>query len=438
MYHNIKFRQGKIIALVDCNNFFASCESIFNPSLVGRPLVILSSNDGCAIARSNEAKELGIAMGAPLHTFKHLLITHNVQVLSSNFDLYADMSKRLFQVLQTFTPDIEIYSVDEAFLDLTPLGCDDYETLAGMMHHRVQQWLGIPITIGIAPTKTLAKIAAHYAKKQRQPFLLLNDRDLADVHMKKTPVVDVWGVGKALHQKLKIRGIYTAYDLKMCDPRWARQSMTVTGEKLVRELQGIACYPLHQHIDNPNSMQVTRSFGQTLLNLEDLEEAASTHASTMAQKLRAKNKLTSIIHVFCQTSRFHRDRYFQGIGMASFDSPTNDTAILIKGALHALRQAFKSGYAYKKVGIVAPCLHDVSAMVQTKLFTPTNDLSSGVQPPSQQNTTIGPALDLLNKKFGRQTVFFASNGINPKHQSRQQHKSPKYTTCFHDIPKVKA
>lgn len=423
-------------ALVDGNNFFVSCERVFNPALHNKPVIVLSNNDGCAIARSEEAKALGIPMGAPFHTFSHLIKPHDIKIFSSNFELYGDLSNRMIHILQTFTPHLEVYSIDEAFLNLATLPCafsdGALQLFAQSLYHTILKQIGIPITIGIGPTKTLAKVANRMAKKQKHPFHLLTTPEDIQKALKATDIDDVWGVGHNLSKKLRQNGLHTADDLARQDPRWARKTMTVVGERLVRELQGFSCLPLNLLVADPQHIQITRSFGLRLTDLSDIEEAISCHATRLGEKLRQQQFVTSCISVFCRTNPFSKTPFYKGIGTVGFDPPTNDTVRLIKAAQKALRQAFKEGFIYHKAGLYAHHLIPKTAEKQKVL------LNAPLSKNTQEHPTLCEAMDALNGRFGKGTTFWASSGINPRHLMKQNHRSPRYTTRWDELKWVKA
>ena len=426
-------KRPSLFAIIDGNNFYASCERVFNPSLNHKPIVVLSSNDGCAIARSNEAKALGIAMGAPFHTFSHLIKPYDIQVFSSNFELYGDLSNRMMTILKTFTPDVEVYSIDEAFLDLSHLPLDKYDDLAQSMYETVLNYIGIPITIGIAPTKTLAKVANRVAKKQRKTHMIIQTQEEINTALLATPVTDIWGVGRALTTRLKRLGIFTALDLAQKDPRWARTFMTVTGERLVRELQGMSCIPLTSEEPDRQNIQVTRTFGMRLHKFENIAEAISAHATSLGEKLRKRQLVTPLISVFCRTSPFSSHPFFKGIGVTGFDMPTNDTPTLIRGAMQALKQAYISGHEYQAAGVHAFELIKEGAARQKQVLIDQSSTTIVQSNASEGSHHLQSAIDLINKRHGRNTVFWASNGIKPRHVVKQNQRSSRYTTRWEEL-----
>lgn len=422
-------------SIIDGNNFYVSCERVFNPRLNNKPVVVLSSNDGCAIARSNEIKALNIAMGAPLHTFSHLIKPHEITVLSSNFELYGDISARMMNILRTFTPDVEIYSIDEAFLDLSHLALTEYDSLAQRIFETIRQWIGIPVTLGIAQTKTLAKVANRVAKKKKISHLVLQTETDINHALSLTHVSDIWGIGRAMTPKLKRQGIYTGLDLAKMDPRQARQQFTVVGERLVRELQGLSCLDLQEEEPDRKSIQVTRSFGSPLTEYDDIAEAISLHATTLGEKLRKRKLTTPFISIFCRTSKFGQSEKYFGTQAIGFNSPTNDTKTLINGALKALKGCFRSGYQYRAAGIQAFHLNSINAAEQLTLNETINknDISRLKVQSNSQNSRLNHEIDTLNKQFGRNTVFWASTGINPKHIARHNNRTNRYTTRWNEL-----
>ncbi len=342
------------------------------------------------------------------------------------------------KILQTFTPDVDVYSIDEAFLDLSPLPHLDCAVFAQKIYDTILKNIGIPVTIGIAPTKTLAKIATRVAKKQNNPFNVIQTALEIEVSLKQTSVPDIWGIGRALAPKLKKLGLYTAHDLALKDPRWARTAMGITGERLIRELQGLSCIPFNANEDDKKSIQVTRSFGVRLTEFNDIAEAISVHATRLGESLRKKKRVTSTISVFCRTSPFGNVPYYKGIGITGFDTPTQDTQTLIRGAMYALQQAFRPGHAYQTAGIYAMDLIEEGRSTQKRLF----DLTSNQKSPgcttgnTKRSTALNKAIDHINQRIGKDTLFWASSGINPRHVARQNRRSQRYTTRWDELAEV--
>lgn len=432
-------KRQTVFGIIDGNNFYANCERVFNPALNGKPIVVLSNNDGCAIARSNETKALGIAMGAPLHTFTDLIKQYDIKIFSANFELYGDLSNRMMAILQTFTPDVEVYSIDEAFIDLSRLPITDFNVLAKSMYDTVLKQIGIPITIGIAPTKTLAKVANRVAKKARSSHLIISTQQQIKDALVATEIGSVWGVGRALTPKLKRQSIFTAYDLSIKDPIWARKSMGVVGERLVRELQGLSCIPFNEAEPVRQGIQVTRSFGMKLKNYDDIAQAISAHATRLGEKLRGRKLLTPALYVFCRNSPFSKtEPYYKGSAIIGFSTPTNDTSALIKGALTALSSAFKLGVNYHASGVGAMNLTQEGANKQKQMFNDHPAPLIVAANHTQKNTALNAAIDKLNQLNGKDTVFFASSGIRPKHITKQLMRSPRYTTRWGELKLVLA
>ncbi len=342
----------EIFALVDCNNFYASCERVFNPKLEGRPIVVLSNNDGCVVARSNEAKALGIGMGVPAFEVEESMRKNNVEVFSSNYTLYADMSSRVMETLSIFTPDIEIYSIDEAFLNLDGFNCSltDY---GRKIWRTVKQWTGMPVTVGIARTKTLAKIANRTAKKSAKANGVLDLTDSAYLNkvLAETPVEKVWTVGIKTALKLKGAGIKTALALRDVDVSWVRQKFGVVGVRTVYELRGISCYPLEQNPPVKKSITVSRMFGKPVESIKELKEAIANYASRAGKKLRVQGLAAGVMTVYVTTSRFIENRYFKS-HTVEFAVATSNTIELIRNACRSIDRLYRKGCAFKKCGII--------------------------------------------------------------------------------------
>lgn len=432
-------RSKTCFALMDGNNFYVSCERVFNPKLHNKPVIVLSNNDGCAIARSNEAKALGIPMGAPLHTFSHMIKKHDITLLSSNFELYGDMSHRMMNVLQQFSPDVEIYSIDEAFVDLSNVYYRNQENLqswAQSVYDAILQNVGIPTTIGIAPTKTLAKCANRFAKKNHHSFHVLDHPEQIKQTLQSTLIEDIWGVGRKLNIQLKCDGIYTAYDLASQDPRWARKKMTIVGERLVRELQGVSCHALETEEKEKKSIQISRTFGTPLTQKDDIAQALSYHATRLGEKLRSKNLATPFLSVYCKTNPFSKNPFQKCMYTVGLPKPTNDTESLIKSSLFALDQMFKEGYVYHKAGLLAFELVSTHQIRQNILsqIQPSNVLVKS----RNSSNKINSHVDQLNRRFGSDTLFWASSGIQPKHIVKQNNRTPRYTTRWNELATVRA
>lgn len=418
-----------IFALVDGNNFYVSCERVFNPKLEAKPVVVLSNNDGCIVARSNEAKALGIPMGAPMYEYKKLCQQHNVVVLSANYTLYGDLSHRMMQTFEKFCPTIEIYSIDEAFLRWDEENFFDCEKEAHRLRKTVKQWLGLPVAIGIAPTKTLAKIANHIAKKKMADGVF----DIRDSHVQERilanfAVGDIWGIGRQLSQRLKGQGIETAKALRNSDPSLMRRQYSVVMERMVYELRGIACLDL-EGVQAKKTIVSSKSFGKPIIKLEPLLEAISLYTATACERLRAQGSNVYRILVFLQTNAFRlNELQHQASHSCSFVTPTQDTRQIIAGAKYCIRKMYRPGYAYHKAGIVLMDLsHEV--VVQTDLLSPQD---------SSKAIGLMKTVDSINALFGSNTLHFAAQGIQRPWQMRKDHRTPRYTTRWDELPVVHA
>jgi DNA polymerase V len=416
------------LALVDCNNFYVSCERVFQPELRGRPVVVLSNNDGCVIARSNEAKALGIAMGAPWHLHKHRFAAAGVIVRSSNYTLYGDMSGRVMSVLSRFTPDLEIYSIDEAFLGLQGFGTR-LESHARALRAAVFQWTGIPISVGIAPTKTLAKVANRIAKRDEKHggAVLLLDETAQDAALARLELTDLWGVAGRLAARLKAIGINTPLELKHGDPRLIRERLGIVTLRLALELRGVLCLGLEREIPDRKSIMATRSFGRPVTRLAELREAVASYTARAAEKLRRQHLATAHLMVFVETNRFKPDEA-QHCASRTVHLPvaTSDSGKLIGAALAGLASIVRGGYRYKKAGVVLLDLHP-AARVQEGLLDKAD---------SPRRVALMRTVDRLNLRFGRDTVSFAVTGRRRPWKLRREFLSPCYTTAWDELLRV--
>ena len=418
------------IALIDCNNFYASCERVFNPHLENKPVVVLSNNDGCIIARSNEAKALGIQMGANFFQVRDFLKKHKVSVFSSNYELYGDMSARVMNTLRNFSPDMEVYSIDETFLELTHLyhlqHTPDFENYAATIRQTVGQWTGIPVSIGIAGTKTLAKLANRTAKKSKdktshEGVLHLCQASQLRLLLSETKVSDVWGIGRQTTELLNQHGFLTAWDFTKAPENWVKKKLGVTGLRTWHELQGFPCIPLEQATTAKKGICTSRSFSRPLCTLAELGEAVSYFVSKAAHKLRNQQSCAGLLTVFITTSRFEKN-YYSRSRTLTFASPLRTTAQLTKYALSALQAIFREGLAYKKAGVMLGGIVPES-QVQQDLFG------------SEESKTevLSVVADRLNDKFGKGTLFLASEGSEKSWQTRRDFVSPRYTTDFDEL-----
>lgn len=420
----------KVFALIDCNNFYASCERLFRPELEHQPIVVLSNNDGCVIARSNEAKALGIKMGDPYFKKKDLIARNNVHVFSSNYELYGDLSHRVMTVLQQMEPEVEVYSIDEAFIALPYFPGQLHTDHARYLKKRIKQYVGIPVAIGIGPTKTLAKIATRVAKKMAhyEGAFDMTDNPEIDQILAAIDVEDVWGIGRQSANKLKPRGILTALDLRNADDGWIRKRLTITGLRTVMELRGISCLPLETVAADKKSIISSKSFGRAVTTLDDMKEAVATYLSTAAEKLRDQGSVAGALQVFISTNTFNPDQpqHVQSL-TTTMPHPTAYTPALLKIAIRCLERIFKPGFQYKKAGVM---LADIipEQCNQQSLFGPVQ----------REKHELMRAVDEINGKWGRQTLQVATAGFVKSWQMVQAHKSLAYTTRWSELPVVKA
>ena len=416
-------------ALVDCESFYASCERVFRPDLKNVPIVVLSNNDGCVIARSTEAKKMGIAMGVPWFKVRELFLKQNGKVFSSNFTFYGDMSARVMNILEGFVPRVEIYSIDEAFLDLDSLK-ENYNLYDFGCHIRsiVRQWTGIPVRIGIAPNKTLSKIAINEIKRTNQPTSVMhlsNKKQIEDA-LKHTPVHKVWGVGRRLTNHLNNAGILTALDLANVSPRNIRKQFSVVLERTVRELKGERCLDLDDDISSKKQIVVSRSFGERVSDLKTLKPIVSNFAVRAAEKLRHERRKCSQISVFVRTSPFNQNKpQHSGIKTIELFSPTNDTRDILAATKKGLLPIFKSGYDYAKAGIILNKFSD-ETIRQQLLFKDPNS--------PKENTKFMHYIDQMNAYETQ--IYFASQNTKKWSPMKQNMTSPKYTTNWYHLPKV--
>lgn len=415
--------------LCDCNNFFASCERVFRPELNGRPVVVLSNNDGCVIARSNEAKALGIRMGQPYFQVRELAGRHGVATFSTNFILYGDMSRRVIWTLRRMVPAAEVYSIDEAFLDLRGIPIEQLDELGRRISRTVRRDTGIPVSIGIAPTKTLAKIASKLCKqypKLRGACLMHRPEDIEKV-LRGFPIEDVWGIGRKHRKMLQAAGIRTAWDFTQRDAAWIRARMSITGLRTWKELKGEACFDFESAPQPRQQISVSRSFAHELNVYEEVHASVAAFASMCAEKLRSQKSLCAEMTVYILTNR-HRDdqpQYFESETIRPA-VPTDDTLELVPLATEALRRIFRKGYSYKKAGVVLSELAPKTG-TQTDLFDPVDRV---------RHARLMEAVDTANRLHGRNKLMVASQGFNPLQMNRR-HLSKNYTSDWADIITVK-
>lgn len=417
-------------ALVDCNNFYVSCERVFNPGLIGKPVVVLSNNDGCVIARSNEAKAIGIQMGIPVFKIWDMIKAHGVHVYSSNYALYGDMSQRIVEIFSDFTPGVEIYSIDEAFLDLSGFKRCSLNDYGHSIRSKIQEWTGIPVSVGIAETKTLAKIANRIAKKSEKAdgVLDLTKSSYRDSALAITDVEDIWGVGRSYATFLRSVGINNALQLRNASDMLIKKKMGITGLRIHQELRGISCYPLEQCPPPKKEITVSRAFKHFLVNRADINEAVAAYTSKAAEKLRAAHLEANILVVFLMTNPYNKESRYFNMKTIRLPFSTSDTSELIKYAHTSLGEIYRGGYLYKKAGIIFRDLSS-SSHTQATLFDYRKGECSG---------EIMQAFDRINRQFGSDSIRYAATGStrNQKWKTVFQHRSPSYTTNWDQLPKV--
>lgn len=423
-------------ALIDCANFYVSCERVFQPKLIGKPIVVLSGNDGCVIARSEEAKALGIGMSAPLFKIRDLVAYHQVSVFSSNFSLYGDMSRRVMDIIQSYIQDVEIYSIDEAFVKFSEhVTMEEAIEWGRDIRARILKWTGIPTRVGIGSTKTLAKLANQYAKHSPSHVNVLTPDDC---HIfETTSISKVWGLGNRMESRLQKYGIRTVQDLLRRNREWVKKVLTVQGERTYQELRGYVCYSLETSPDEPQkSIMVSRSFGVPITTLEDLKETLTQHANTMGVKLRQRKLWTTSVGISIRSSPFDkRHEYTSNFTSMQLKEPTQDTRVLIQASHRAVEAIYRSGVLYKKSGILCSEVQDTANRAQLSL----SEKERGVNPSltHTEASEVMKALDNLNRKYGRGavTVGYAPK-VTKAWQSKQEQRSPRYTTQWSEILKI--
>jgi DNA polymerase V len=424
-----------IFALVDVNNFYVSCERVFQPQLEHVPMVVLSNNDGCAVARSAEVKALGVKMGTPWFKMKELAKEHGILALSSNYTLYGDMSNRATAVLRDFSPDIEVYSVDESFLRVESVAhlYGGATAMGQQIRQRVKQWTGLPVCVGCGPTKTLAKIANHLAKKN------LEFEGVCDLHaiprperlwwMSQLEVGEVWGVGKRIAKRLNAMGVETVLDLRNISIKEIRAQFGVVMERTCNELRGISCLELEDVAPAKQQIMSSRSFGSPVTTLAELREAVASYVSRAAEKLRAQGSVAAAVQVYIQTNRFKESdlQYSEGL-LVPLPDPTDDTRLLTSAAILGLGLIFKPGYQYKKAGIMLTLISDKAKRQQTLFDDPLQ---------RAQSAKLMAAMDAINAEFGRDTVRAGAVGTEKRWAMRSENRSPRFTTRWDELPIAK-
>ncbi len=416
--------------LVDCNNFYVSCERVFRPDLIGKPVVVLSNNDGCVISRSNEAKKLGIPMGAPAFQYEELMRKHKVTVFSANFALYGDMSQRVMNILKDYSDEIEIYSIDEAFLKIEDTKNSDIQAFCERMKYQVQKWTGIPISIGVAPTKALSKVAMEVAKKFADKTGNIHIIDTEEKRLKALkwlPIEDVWGIGRQYTKKLRSMGITNAYQFTQINDTWTKRRMTIVGLRLKKDLLGIPTLDF-ETLQARKSIATTRTFETNYTEFNQLRERVATFAVSCAEKLRKQHSCCNSIMVFLITNPHRKDlpQYYRNI-LLELPFPTNSSIELAKFAIEGLRKIYKEGYHYKKAGVIV--MNFVSENnIQLNLFENSNP----------EHSSLMKAMDKINSTFGQHTVKLASQDPKRRWKMKQERLSPRYTTKIDEIITIKA
>lgn len=419
-----------MFALVDCNNFYASCERVFNPKLIGKPLVVLSNNDGCVVARSKEAKALGIAMGAVAFKEAEFFKKNGVIVYSSNYTLYGDMSSRVMSILKQFSPEMQVYSIDEAFLYLNETDA----TLEYVSHIRetILTWTGIPVSIGIAPTKTLAKVANYLAKKNPDFKGVCQLKDSASIEtvLKQLPVKEVWGIGHNYAMTLNKAGIYTAWEFAQTNDQWIKKKMSVVGYRTAMELRGCSCLPLEEVPPDKKSIMSSRSFGKAVTSLEELAEAASAFAAKAAEKMRGQESLASFLEVHLETSRFSEGQpYYGNRATVTLPQPTDYTPDLIHYVKLGLNKIYRHGLRYKRVGVLLGGLVPAHCY-QADLFAPQPKINKKL-------TAVMELVDQVNRESGKRVLKFAAEGIEQPWKMRRGNCSQNFTTRWSELLVIK-
>ena len=421
-----------LFALVDVNNFYVSCERAFNPNLINRPVVVLSNNDGCAVARSNEVKALGVKMGTPWFQLKDLAKQHGIVALSSNYTLYGDMSNRIMTILRDFSPHVEVYSIDECFLGLQCLGSlwPIPTGIGQTIRHRIRQWTTLLVCVGIGTTKTLAKLANHIAKKQPSfngvCDLSTMPHEQFEALLSTIDVGKVWGVGRQLSLHLNAAGIKTVQALRDTPPTWLRAKFGVVIERLGYELRGISCLALEEVSAPKKQIISSRSFGQLIDSLTELSESVASYTSSAAEKLRRQNSVCNAIQVFIQTNPFReQDKQYSNCMTVPLPNASSDTRLLVRAALFGLKRIYRRGYAYKKAGVILTGI-DSEAILQNSLFS---IYGAGDRPVKLMNV-----LDQINQRYGRNTLSVYTTGKNKSWTMRRENMSPSYTANWKDVP----
>lgn len=419
-------------AIIDCNSFYASCEKVFRPDLNGRPIVVLSNNDGCIIARNDEAKAAGMPMGAPFFKIREQITAANVAVFSSNYALYGDLSRRVMEVIYSINKQIEVYSVDEVFIDVDHIAIAELTDYCRYIIDTVYRWTGIPVSIGVGRTKVLAKVANRLSKKNKALYkgLYVLDNEQKEVEaLKATAVEDIWGVGRQYTKKLRLWGIGTAFELSKRDENWGQKYLGgVVGVRLLKELKGICCLELQEGLETKKMITSTRSFGRAVCTLSEMKEAIATYTCRAAEKLRLQESVAGYIYVFMITNRFSdNDEYTKRSDSMTLPIATSCSNLLIQYAQKLVENCYREGLRYKKGGVVLSMIIPQGS-VQGNLFD-----TATVDP---RHVSLQKTLDYINRKNGIDTIKYAATGIDRNWKMRSEERSPLYTTSWNDIPKI--
>lgn len=423
-----------VFALVDCNNFYASCEKLFEPKLANTPVVVLSNNDGCVVARSAEVKALGIPMGIPWFKLREEAKRYGIVAFSSNYALYADMSNRVVEVLQGFSPNLEVYSIDESFLSLDGFPPATFEAYGREIRERVDKWLGLAVCVGIGPSKTLAKLANHCAKKNLAgsagvcDFTRMSEGELSTI-FSRIEISEVWGVGQKIDARLQAMGISTVADLRNADPETVRTKFSVVLERTVRELRGLSCLDLEEVVPDKQQIMCSRSFGERIYERSELGEAVASYVSRAAEKLRRQDAVAGALTVFVRTSPFNpKEPQYQKTMTVPLPEATDDTLELVGWGLRILKRIYRPGFAYQKAGCMLSEIRPRS-MAQASLFVPESD---------DRSERLMAAMDAINGRWGRGTMRIAAEGIEKAWRMKRGKLSPRYTTEWSELPAVTA
>jgi len=419
-----------VFALIDCNNFFVSCERIFRPDLEGKPVVVLSSNDGCVVARSNEAKQAGIPMGAPAFKFRSIFRQQRIQQFSANFELYGNVSKRITKILTEVTPRIEVYSVDESFLDLSELQISDYHAWGSAVRQRIWREVGVPVSIGIAHSKTLAKLGTEFAKKQPQMngvFSFIDaSKETREAALQNTSIRDIWGIGRQLEPRLRAEGISTAWHIMQLRPRLAQQLMGIHGRQLMSELRGISCHPLEQQGKVAKSIMRSRTFGEDTSQAYVLEAAIATLTAQAAFRMRTSKLMARKIGLFTMTNR-HKPGYRKWVREVTLPSPTNDSGLIIATLVKELGEFYSNKQAYHRLGIfLFDFLPDNT--LQTDLFGHVDTVAASRSKARMQ------AIDQINLLLGKGKIYFAAEDLSSSWKPKHGIRSPRYVSNWDELP----